>query len=516
MPKKLKRSLRSLIGGKKKKEPKEAPRNSIKAAMAQQDNKAELEEMIARVRELSQDNVKLRSKQRDILLQKFLFLEKGEGDLTDNDLERLDADFQDLRDKHVMQETLIGTMCATIESFSARTEPMEIESLIDPPIPSKPRKQIPITVVEEYEDLPAPIRAKLENDAQLPVETLRERFEELLYCMHFCHKETWYMTQAMRDRYDAKKACELPFLNFGRVVRSYEFYKHLFTQQHPSSLYKKIKSEGKGGFGKVDFAKKKKGGQQVAIKKLKIESEKERRDVVSEASFLRTLNHENIVKFVGLHPVEDGAWLVMEYVSGGNLKEAIGVTELVETHIAFVMEQVLLALEYMHMHHFVHRDLKAANIMLTCDGDVKIVDLGLVVDMKEGDPVNRAGSKYWMSPECILDRPVSYPADIWSLGMTLLEIALRCIPNKSNMVRALFSIATGKLSLDPDILLGENNGWSSDMKDFLGKCLQYDPSDRPTASELLQHPFIKSVDESAQDSVMKLVQYCWTARTELF
>uniref|UniRef100_A0A671QL64 non-specific serine/threonine protein kinase n=1 Tax=Sinocyclocheilus anshuiensis TaxID=1608454 RepID=A0A671QL64_9TELE len=167
-----------------------------------------------------------------------------------------------------------------------------------------------------------------------------------------------------------------------------------------------------------------------------------------------------------------------------------------EPQIRVVCKQMLEALQYLHSMKIIHRDLKAGNILLTLDGDIKLADFG--VSAKNTKTLQRRdsfiGTPYWMAPEVVMcetmkDAPYDYKADIWSLGITLIELAQIEPPHHElNPMRVLLKIAKS----EPPTLQ-QPAKWSMEFNDFLKKALDRNPETRPTTAQLLDHPFVSSV-----------------------
>ncbi|MBN3297205.1 SLK kinase, partial [Amia calva] len=183
--------------------------------------------------------------------------------------------------------------------------------------------------------------------------------------------------------------------------------------------------------------------------------------------------------------------------------EVVGSTELerplTEPQIRVVCKQTLEALTYLHEIKVIHRDLKAGNILLTLDGDIKLADFG--VSAKNTKTLQRRdsfiGTPYWMAPEVVMcetskDRPYDYKADIWSLGVTLIELAQIEPPNHElNPMRVLLKIAKA----DPPTLM-QPSRWSPEFSDFLRKSLDKNVDNRWGTAQLLQHPFVVNVADN--------------------
>uniref|UniRef100_A0A8C1KBV6 non-specific serine/threonine protein kinase n=1 Tax=Cyprinus carpio TaxID=7962 RepID=A0A8C1KBV6_CYPCA len=222
----------------------------------------------------------------------------------------------------------------------------------------------------------------------------------------------------------------------------------------------------------------------------------------------RDVNPNDIWEIIG--ELGDGAFGKVYKVSSDPNKPCLTLTEfcvyclclseldrgLEEPQIQVICKQMLEALQYLHSMKIIHRDLKAGNILLTLDGDIRLADFG--VSAKNTKTLQRRdsfiGTPYWMAPEVVMcetmkDAPYDYKADIWSLGITLIEMAQIEPPHHElNPMRVLLKIAKS----EPPTL-EKPAKWSMEFKDFLKKALDRNPETRPTAAQLLDHPFVSSV-----------------------
>jgi len=178
--------------------------------------------------------------------------------------------------------------------------------------------------------------------------------------------------------------------------------------------------------------------------------------------------------------------------------------ELNEEQIACVMKQTLLGLDYLHKQNKIHRDIKSGNILLTSDGFCKLADFGvsaqLTNTLRKRNTV--IGTPYWMAPEVLRETSYDHKADIWSLGITAIEMAVGEPPlSKIHPMRAIFMIP-----MKPAPTLPEPDKYSEDFNDFIRTCLQKEPEDRPDAEKLLQHSFIKNAP--AKTILAELVEDC--------
>ncbi|KAI8012699.1 Mitogen-activated protein kinase kinase kinase 18 [Camellia lanceoleosa] len=207
-----------------------------------------------------------------------------------------------------------------------------------------------------------------------------------------------------------------------------------------------------------------------------------------EQKILSILSSPHVVSYIGHDITRESNKvffnLSMEYVSGGTLTDVIRIHggKLDESVIGFYTQQIVRGLEYIHSSGIAHCDIKGQNILIAESG-AKIADFGCA--RWHGAVVPIGGTPMFMAPEVARGEEQGYPADIWALGCTVIEMATGGSPwpNVTNPVSVLYKIAfSSDLPEIPDFL-------SSQTKDFLGKCLRRDPKDRWTAKQLLKHPF---------------------------
>eukprot|EP01129_Flabellula_baltica_P009863 TRINITY_DN4101_c0_g1_i4.p1 TRINITY_DN4101_c0_g1~~TRINITY_DN4101_c0_g1_i4.p1 ORF type:complete len:328 (-),score=50.85 TRINITY_DN4101_c0_g1_i4:53-1036(-) len=267
--------------------------------------------------------------------------------------------------------------------------------------------------------------------------------------------------------------------------------------QEPSSsikkYYKKQQISGQGGFGSVFLAKslkdnRKKNKKTVAIKILPHETSKQTENNLCEIAFLNTLRHPNIVKFYEAFHVDSNIWIVMKFLHGGTLSQAAKSHEMSDVHIAFIAREILQGLNYMHQQNIAHRDIKPSNIMMSIEGEIKLIDFGLCCDFRNGNRTKLCGSPFWIPPEMTKYETYNTKIDVWSFAVCILELFLQDTPYRESSLKAMFLGATIGLShLIPDRA-------SKEAKKFLKLCFQIDPEQRPTAGELLETNWVTQPD----------------------
>ncbi|ORY48623.1 Pkinase-domain-containing protein, partial [Rhizoclosmatium globosum] len=248
---------------------------------------------------------------------------------------------------------------------------------------------------------------------------------------------------------------------------------------------------GKGSFGKVYKGIHIETQNPVAIKVIDLDAaEDELEDIQQEINILKQLHSDHITKLYGSYIRGSSLWIVMEYCAGGSCLDLMRSGVFEEGYIAIVLKELLKGLEYLHSEDKLHRDIKAANILLCSDGSVKIADFGVSGQISATMTIKKmntfVGSPFWMAPEVIQQTGYDKKADIWSLGITALELAKGFPPYADLSVpKALFLIPHN----EPPKLEGN---FTRGFKEFVALCLQKDPQKRPHASELLKHRFIKA------------------------
>uniref|UniRef100_A0A4W5K0E1 non-specific serine/threonine protein kinase n=1 Tax=Hucho hucho TaxID=62062 RepID=A0A4W5K0E1_9TELE len=246
---------------------------------------------------------------------------------------------------------------------------------------------------------------------------------------------------------------------------------------------------GEGSTGIVCIASEKHSGKQVAVKKMDLRKQQRRELLFNEVVIMRDYHHENVVDMYNSYLVGDELWVVMEFLEGGALTDIVTHTRMNEEQIATVCVLVLRALSYLHIQGVIHRDIKSDSILLTSDGRIKLSDFGFCAQVSKEVPKRKSlvGTPYWMAPEVISRLPYGTEVDIWSLGIMVIEMIDGEPPYFNEP--PLQAMRRIRDNLPPR--LKESHKVSSVLRAFLDLMLVREPSQRATAQELLQHPFLK-------------------------
>lgn len=237
----------------------------------------------------------------------------------------------------------------------------------------------------------------------------------------------------------------------------------------------------------------------VAVKILDFERDNSDLNNISrEAQTMVLVDHPNVLKSHCSFVSDHNLWVIMPYMAGGSclhILKAAHPDGFEETVIATVLREVLKGLEYLHHHGFIHRDVKAGNILIDSRGGIKLGDFGVSAYLFDSGDRQRmrntfVGTPCWMAPEVMEQlHGYDFKADIWSFGITALELAHGHAPFSKYppMKVLLMTLQNAPPGLDYE----RDKKFSKSFKQMIASCLVKDPSKRPSAKKLLKHPFFK-------------------------
>ncbi|XP_048489230.1 serine/threonine-protein kinase 3 isoform X4 [Plutella xylostella] len=258
--------------------------------------------------------------------------------------------------------------------------------------------------------------------------------------------------------------------------------------RQPEEVFDIICKLGEGSYGSVYKALHKESGQVLAIKQVPVDTDLQ--EIIKEISIMQQCDSPYVVKYYGSYFKNTDLWIVMEYCGAGSVSDIMRLRKktLSEDEIATILCDTLKGLEYLHRRRKIHRDIKAGNILLNTEGHAKLADFGVAGQLTDTMAKRNTviGTPFWMAPEVIQEIGYDCVADIWSLGITALEMAEGKPPyGDIHPMRAIFMIPT-----KPPPSFTQPDQWSPEFIDFVSQCLIKNPEERATAEFLLEHEFI--------------------------
>lgn len=272
-------------------------------------------------------------------------------------------------------------------------------------------------------------------------------------------------------------------------------------------VYERGEIIGRGNFGVVYKGRNRNTGKVVAIKSLDLDTvHDEVSDVQQEVALLARLSSQNanITKYYGTSLHGSKLWIFMDLCAGGSVRTILRATRLEEKYLSVIFRELLVAVAHIHHEGIIHRDIKAANVLITTQGQLRLCDFGVAAETSITERAKRTtivGTPYWMAPEVVIEG-ASYnnKADIWSLGITLFEMVTGNPPySDQEAMRALLLISKQR----PPRLEGAQ--YSHPLKDLVAICLDENPNERPSADELQKHKFVRQYAKTPTHVLRDLV-----------
>ncbi|GAW04301.1 kinase-like protein [Lentinula edodes] len=287
----------------------------------------------------------------------------------------------------------------------------------------------------------------------------------------------------------------------------------VFSNPWSDDILEEVCRLGEGAGGAVHKVKDKRTGKVMARKTITTR-EAPMKQLERELSIMSSTKHINIVHFYGAYmsPSSSEVKILMDFCEGGSLET---VSKKIKERNAVVGEKIagrlaegiLQGLAYLHTKKTIHRDIKPSNILLSSRGIVKLCDFGVSGKLEGSMAYTFTGTSFYMAPERICGHEYTIRSDVWSTGISLLELVQNRFPFPNDLppIELMMHITTG----EPPHLEDEGGViWSPEMKDFIKQTLTVDALSRPTPKDMLSHPWI--VDNMTQEvNMAKWLRQVW-------
>lgn len=284
-----------------------------------------------------------------------------------------------------------------------------------------------------------------------------------------------------------------------------------------NSVYRRLELVGRGAYGAVYRGVHVETGAAVALKVVNLDTpDDDVSDIQREVALLSQLREaaqKNVVRYWGCWLKGPELWIVMDFAEGGSVRTLMKAGPIAERYCAVIVRETLVALNYLHKSGIIHRDIKAANILLTSTGRILLCDFGVAASLASNSVHSKrstfVGTPYWMAPEVITEgKTYDQKADVWSLGITIYEMATGNPPladvEQMRVIMLIPKTKPPRLPVDGD--------FSPAMRDFVAACLNEEPKERATSEELNKLKWIKASAKAPVSILKELIQSynAWT------